>query len=259
MYSRIWNRFLYDKGLSPVKEPFQKLVHQGMILGENGIKMGKRFPEFVINPSDIVRDYGADTLRLYEMFMGPLEVSKPWNPQGVDGARRFINRVWNFFTEPANIVEESDDTLKKVYHQTVKKVTEDFEQLGFNTAISQMMIFVNAVYKAGKCPREYAEGFIKMFSCICPHVGEEAWASLGHEDTIAYEAWPTYDEAAIKEDTVEIAVQINGKVRATVSLPVGVDKDTAIAAGKALIADKLTGTIVKEIYVPGRIINIVQK
>ena len=234
-------------------------VHLGMILGENGIKMGKRFPEFVINPSDIVRDYGADTLRLYEMFMGPLEVSKPWNPQGVDGARRFINRVWNFFTEPANIVEEADDTLKKVYNQTVKKVTEDFEQLGFNTAISQMMIFVNAVYKAGKCPREYAEGFIKMFSCICPHVGEEAWASLGHDNTIAYEAWPIYDEEAIKEDTVEIAVQINGKVRATVSLPVGVDKDTAINAGKALIADKLTGTIVKEIYVPGRIINIVQK
>jgi len=259
MYSRIWNRFLYDKGLSPVKEPFQKLVHQGMILGENGIKMGKRFPEFVINPSDIVRDYGADTLRLYEMFMGPLEVSKPWNPQGVDGARRFINRVWNFFTEPANIIEGADDSLKKVYHQTVKKVTEDFEQLGFNTAISQMMIFVNAVYKAGKCPREYAEGFIKMFSCICPHVGEEAWACLGHDNTIAYEAWPTYDEAAIKEDTVEIAVQINGKMRGTVSLPVDVDKDTAIAAGKAVIADKLTGTIVKEIYVPGRIINIVQK
>ena len=259
MYSRIWNHFLYDKGLSPVKEPFKKLVHQGMILGENGIKMGKRFPEFVVNPSDIVRDYGADTLRLYEMFMGPLEVSKPWNPQGVDGARRFINRVWNFFTEPANIVTDADDTLKKVYHQTVKKVTEDFEQLGFNTAISQMMIFVNAVYKAGKCPREYAEGFIKMFSCVCPHVGEEVWSSLGHQNTIAYEAWPVYDEEAIKEDTVEIAVQINGKVRATISLPVDVAKDTAIAAGKELIADKLTGTIVKEIYVPGRIINIVQK
>ncbi len=259
MYSRIWNRFLYDKGLSPVKEPFQKLVHQGMILGANGIKMGKRYPEFVVDPSDIVREYGADTLRLYEMFMGPLEVSKPWNPQGVDGARRFINRVWNFFIEPENLTDTEDDTLKKIYHQTVKKVTEDFEQLGFNTAISQMMIFINGVYKAGKCPKAYAEGFVKMFSCVCPHVGEELWNSFGHDKTLAYESWPTYDEDAIKEDTIEIAVQINGKMRGTVSLPADVDKETAIAAGKEQVADKLTGTIVKEIYVPGRIINIVQK
>ena len=150
MYSRIWNRFLYDKGLSPVKEPFRKLVHQGMILGENGIKMGKRFPKYVVNPSDIVNQYGADTLRLYEMFMGPLEVSKPWSPQGVEGARKFLNRVWTFFMNEDNICAESDGTLDRVYHQTVKKVTSDFESLGFNTAISQMMIFVNACYKAGK-------------------------------------------------------------------------------------------------------------
>ena len=145
IYSRIWNRFLYDEGLSPVKEPFKKLVHQGMILGENGIKMGKRFPEFVVNPSDIVRDYGADTLRLYEMFMGPLEVSKPWSTTGVAGAKKFINRVWNFFSEPANIVDADDGKLTKVYHQTVKKVTSDFEQLGFNTAIAQMMVFINDI------------------------------------------------------------------------------------------------------------------
>ena len=163
MYSRIWNRYLYDKGIAPTREPFKKLVHQGMILGSNGIKMGKRFPEFVINPSDIVRDYGADTLRLYEMFMGPLEASKPWSQQGVEGARRFIGKVWNFFTEPENIIEDTDNGLKKVYHQTVKKVTQDFETLGFNTAISQMMIFMNAATKEGKCPRNYAEGFIKMF------------------------------------------------------------------------------------------------
>ena len=146
MYSRIWNRFLYDKGLSPVKEPFRKLVHQGMILGENGIKMGKRFPKYVVNPIDIVNQYGADTLRLYEMFMGPLEVSKPWSPQGVEGARKFLNRVWTFFMNEDNICAESDGTLDRVYHQTVKKVTSDFESLGFNTAISQMMIFVNACY-----------------------------------------------------------------------------------------------------------------
>ena len=260
IYSRIWNRFLYNQGLSPVKEPFKKLVHQGMILGENGIKMGKRFPEFVVNPSDIVRDYGADTLRLYEMFMGPLEVSKPWNSNNVQGAKKFINRVYTFFAEPSNIVDEDDKTLEKIYHQTVKKVTNDFEELGYNTAISQMMIFVNAVYKAGSCYREYAENFIKMFSCICPHVGEEIWEIMGHNNTIAYEAWPTYDEAKCVEDTVEIAVQINGKVKATIAIGKDDPKDDVIAKGKEAIADKLEGlNIVKEIYVPGRIVNIVAK
>ena len=260
IYSRIWNRFLYNQGLSPVKEPFKKLVHQGMILGENGIKMGKRFPEFVVNPSDIVRDYGADTLRLYEMFMGPLEVSKPWNSNNVQGAKKFINRVYTFFAEPSNIVDVDDKTLEKIYHQTVKKVTNDFEELGYNTAISQMMIFVNAVYKAGSCYREYAENFIKMFSCICPHVGEEIWEIMGHNNTIAYEAWPTYDEAKCVEDTVEIAVQINGKVKATIAIGKDDPKDDVIAKGKEAIADKLEGlNIVKEIYVPGRIVNIVAK
>lgn len=196
-----------------MKEPFQKLVHQGMILGENGIKMGKRFPEFVVNPSDIVEEFGADTLRLYEMFMGPLEVSKPWNSSNVQGAKRFINRVWKFFTEPGNLTEREDGALTKLYHQTVKKVTNDFEALAYNTAISQMMIFVNEVYKTGSCPRAYAEGFIKMFSCICPHVGEEVWEKLGHSATIAFESWPEYDEAKTVENTVEIAVQINGKTR----------------------------------------------
>ena len=263
IYSRIWNRFLYDKGLSPVKEPFKKLVHQGMILGSNGIKMGKRFPEYVINPSDIIRDYGADTLRLYEMFMGPLEASKPWSQQGVEGARRFIGRVWNFFTEPENIVDGDDDkTLEKVYNQTIKKVTEDYETLGFNTAISQMMIFLNAATKAGKCPKAYAEGYIKVFSCVCPHVGEEIWSILGHEGTIAYESWPTYDENAIKEDTIEIAVQINGKVKGTVEIAVDEAEDSVKSKAHEVpsVAKALDGkTIVKEIYVKGKILNIVAK
>ena len=259
MYSRIWNRFLYNEGLSPVKEPFKKLVHQGMILGENGIKMGKRFPEFVVNPTDVVNEYGADTMRLYEMFMGPLEVSKPWKKDNVMGAKRFIIRVWNFFTDPEHIVDGEVPELKKVYHQTVKKVTEDYEQLAYNTAISQMMIFVNDVYKVGKCSREYAEGLIKMLSCICPHVGEEIWSIMGHNDTIAYEKWPTFDPAAIVDDTVEIAVQVNGKTKTTVNIAKDCDKDTAIASGKEALGNKLTGTIVKEIYVPGRIINIVVK
>lgn len=262
MYSRIWNRYLYDKGLAPTKEPFKKLVHQGMILGENGIKMGKRYPEFVINPSDIVRDYGADTLRLYEMFMGPLEVSKPWSSAGVEGAKRFIVRVWNFFTEPANLTDDNDGALTKIYHQTVKKVTDDFEALAFNTAISQLMIFMNAAYKAGKCPKEYAEGIIKMMSCITPHVCEEMWQKLGHNDTIAYEPWPVYDEKELVVDTIEIAVQINGKVRGKINVGVDEDQDSAIAKAKENpdVAAAIEGkNIVKEIYVKGRIVNIVAK
>jgi len=250
------------KGLSPVKEPFQKLVHQGMILGSNGIKMGKRYPEFVVDPSDVTRDFGADTLRLYEMFMGPLEVSKPWNDQGVEGARKFIRRVWKFFTNPENITDENDDALTKVYHQTVKKVTSDFEELGFNTAISQMMIFMNAASKAGKCKRAYAEGFIKMLSCICPHVGEEMWSKFGHTETIAFEVWPTYDEEALKEDSITIGVQINGKVKGTVEVGVNEESDSAIAKAKELdsVAHALEGlNIIKEIYVKGKIINIVAK
>lgn len=262
MYSRIWNRYLYDKGLSPVAEPFKKLVHQGMILGSNGIKMGKRFPEFVVNPSDIVRDYGADTLRLYEMFMGPLEASKPWSQQGVEGARRFINKVWNFFANEDNITEDNDKSLEKIYHQSVKKITSDFESLGFNTAISQMMIFMNSATKAEKCPREYAEGFIKMFSCICPHTGEELWSLLGHDKTLAYEKWPEFDEAATVENTVEIGVQINGKVKGTVEI--AADEDEALVKTKAkeipAVQKAIEGkTIVKEIYIKGRILNIVVK
>lgn len=262
MYSRIWNRYLYDKGLAPTKEPFKKLVHQGMILGENGIKMGKRFPEYVVNPSDIVREYGADTLRLYEMFMGPLEVSKPWSQQGVEGARRFINRVWTFFTTSENITTDAVPALDKIYHKTVKKITDDFEKLAFNTAISQMMIFVNAVYKEGKCPKEYADNFIKMLSCICPHAGEEIWEKLGHGNTLAYEPWPSYDETMCKDDTVEIGVQINGKVRGTVEIAVDEDKDSALDKAKKVeaVAKAMEGkSVVKEIYVPGKIINIVVK
>ncbi len=262
MYSRIWNRYLYDKGISPVKEPFRKLVHQGMILGENGIKMGKRFPEFVVNPSDIVRDYGADTLRLYEMFMGPLEVSKPWSKQGVAGARKFLNRVWTFFTNEENLTAENDGALDRIYHQTVKKVTEDYENLGFNTAISQMMIFVNACYQKGSCPKEYAENFVKMLSCVCPHIGEEMWQILGHEGSLAREPWPAWDAEKIREDTIQIPVQVNGKVRATVEITVDEDQASVLEKAHAVknVQTAMGGkTVVKEIYVKGRIVNIVVK
>ena len=262
MYSRIWNRYLYDKGISPVEEPFRKLVHQGMILGENGIKMGKRFPQYVVNPSDIVRDYGADTLRLYEMFMGPLEVSKPWSPQGVEGARRFLNRVWTFFTKEENLTAESDGELDRVYHQTVKKVTQDFENLGFNTAISQMMIFVNACYKKGSCPKAYAESFVKMLSCICPHLGEEIWEIFGHGESLAREPWPAWEEDKIREDTIQIPVQVNGKVRATVEIAVEEEQDSVLEKAHAMknVQTAMSGkTVIREIYVKGRIVNIVVK
>ncbi|MBR6045881.1 MAG: leucine--tRNA ligase [Ruminococcus sp.] len=262
IYSRIWNRFLYDKGLAPTKEPFKKLVHQGMILGENGIKMGKRFPKYVVNPSDIVNKYGADTLRLYEMFMGPLEVSKPWSQAGVEGARKFLNRVWNFFTEESNLTDTDDGALAKVYNQTVKKVTDDYEQLAFNTAIAQMMIFVNACYKNEKCPKAYAEGFIKMLSCVSPHIGEEIWSVLGHTETIAYESWPTYDEAQLVENTIEIAVQVNGKLKGKLNVPADIEQADAVALAKQDegVAKAIEGkTVVKEIYVKGRLVNIVAK
>ena len=260
MYSRIWNRFLYNEGVSPVKEPFKKLVHQGMILGSNGIKMGKRFPEFVVNPSDIVRDYGADTLRLYEMFMGPLEASKPWNNQGVEGAKRFLSRVWNFFTDETKINDSKYAELEKIYHVTIRKVSEDFENLAFNTAISQMMIFVNAVYKADSCPKEFAEGLIRALSPIAPHICEEIWEMFGHTETIAFESWPTYDEAKCVDDEVEIAVQVNGKIKDKLVISAEATQEEALAAAKAneKIAAAIDGmTIVKELYVKGRLVNIV--
>ncbi len=262
MYSRIWNRFLYNEGVSPVKEPFKKLVHQGMILGSNGIKMGKRFPEFVVNPSDIVRDYGADTLRLYEMFMGPLEASKPWNNQGVEGAKRFLSRVWNFFSDVSKLNDSKYAELEKIYNVTIRKVSTDFENLAFNTAISQMMIFVNAVYKADSCPKEFAEGFIKVLSPIAPHICEEIWEMFGHSETIAFESWPTYDESKCVDDEVEIAVQINGKVREKLVVSATAEADEVVAAAKALdkIAEAINGmAIVKELYVKGRLVNIVVK
>ena len=235
-----------------------------MILGENGIKMGKRFPEFVVNPSDIVREYGADTLRLYEMFMGPLEVSKPWSATGVEGAHKFIKRVWNLFYEPEKITDTDDGKLTKIYHQTVKKVTSDFEQLGFNTAIAQMMVFVNEVYKNGTCPREYAEGFIKMISCIIPHVGEEIWQLMGHDNTIAYESWPTYDENKCKDSEINIAVQVNGKMRGTVLMEADLDNDTVVANVVAndkikAFLEKNGGNIVKTIVVKNKLVNLIVK
>ena len=262
IYSRIWNNYLYDKGLSPVKEPFKKLVHQGMILGSNGIKMGKRFPEYVVNPSDVVRDYGADTLRLYEMFMGPLEASKPWSNQGVEGARKFLDRVWRLIIEDNKISEEVNKNLEVPYNKMVKKVTNDFEALSFNTAISEMMVFINACYKEEVLTKSYIEGFVKLLNPICPHITEEMWEKLGHNNTIAYESWPTYDEAKTVDDEIEIGVQVNGKLRATIK--VAIDEAEDSLKEKALSEENVKKftegkEILKVIAIKGKIVNIVVK
>ena len=261
LYSRMWNRYLYDKGYLSHPEPFQKLYHQGMILGTNGEKMSKSKGN-VINPDDIVQTYGADTLRVYEMFMGPLEASKPWSETGVDGARKWLDRVYRLIVESDKLSDENDHSLDFVYHSTVKKVTHDYETLGFNTAISQMMIFVNEAYKAKTVYRPYAENLVKMLSCIAPHVCEEMWQLLGHDETLAYEPWPTYDEAMLEQSTIEMAVQVNGKLRAKIT--VNKDEDNKVVKQEALAQDNVkTHTegknIVKIIVVKNKIVNIVVK
>lgn len=261
LYSRMWNNYLYDKGIVNVKEPFKKLVHQGMILGSNGIKMGKRFPEFVVNPNDVVDKYGADTLRLYEMFMGPLEADKPWSESGVEGAKRFIDRIWRIYVDEPKAIGESKN-LEKIYNQTVKKVTEDYETLNFNTAISQMMIFINAVMKEEIFPVEYKEGFIKLLNPICPFVTEEIWNFMGHENTISYEPWPVYDESKIIEETFTMIVQVNGKVRGKIEVSSDTKEDEMKELAKEIdnVKTFIDGhEIIKEIVVPKKLVNIVIK
>ena len=261
LYSRMWNTYLYEKGIVPVKEPFKKLVHQGMILGENGIKMGKRFPEFAINPNDIVNEYGADTLRLYEMFMGPLEADKPWSNKGVEGAKKFLDRVFRAYVD-GKIEDKENKNLEKIYHQTVKKVTEDYETLNFNTAISQMMIFINAVYKEEVFPRKYALGFIKLLNPIAPYITEELWSMQGNAGTIAYEPWPTYDASKIVEETFTMIVQVNGKVRGKIEVDSSTTEDEMKTLAKDIdnVKAHIEGKeIVKEIVVPKKLVNIVVK
>ena len=262
LYSRFWNNYLYDKGVLGTKEPFQKLCHQGMILGSNGEKMSKSRGN-VINPDDIVRDYGADTLRIYEMFMGPLEASKPWSESGVDGSRKWLDRVYRLIAESGKIVKENDHSLDKVYHATVKKVTNDIETLGFNTAISQMMIFVNECYKAETVYEEYAKGFVKLLSVFAPHLGEEMWqVVLKQEDTIAYADWPTYDESVLVESEVEIIAQVNGKLRGKFLIAAGSNEDALKEEAMKLpnVQAQIEGkTICKIIVIKGRVVNIVVK
>lgn len=265
LYARFWHKVLYDIGVVETKEPFQKLFNQGMILGEGNEKMSKSIGN-VINPDDIVYSHGADTLRLYEMFMGPLEASKAWSTNGLDGSRRFLDRIWRLFVDEESgtlsekISGEPGGTLEKVYHQTVQKVTEDFEGMRNNTAISQMMVFINECYKVDQVPTEYAEGFVKLISPVVPHMAEELWEKLGYTDTITYETWPTYDESKLAEDMVEIAVQINGRVRARIEVAKDSSKEELeeIALADEKVQEFLEGKEIKKVIgIPGRLVNIV--
>ena len=262
LYSRFWNNYLYNKGVVPVKEPFQKLRHQGMILGPNGEKMSKSKGN-VINPDDMVKQYGADSLRLYEMFMGPIDAAKPWDPKGIEGCKKFLDRVWRLYEESGKIKDEANPNLEKAYHYTVKKVTKDYESMDFNTAVSQMMIFINNVYKEEVFPKEYAEGFVKLLNPVAPHITEELWTSiLGHDKTIAYEPWPTYIEEKTIDETIELPIQINGKLKAKLSIALDQAEETVKKAvhENEIIQSSLAGkTIVKEIYVKNKIYNIVVK
>lgn len=264
LYARFWHKFLYDIGVVTTKEPFQKLFNQGMILGDGNEKMSKSKGN-VVNPDDIIDSHGADTLRLYEMFMGPLDASIAWSTNGLDGSRRFLDRIWRLFVEEDGSlnpkIQVSEDTgLEKVYHQTVKKVTEDFEGLRFNTAISQLMVFINEAYKAPVLPTRFVEGFVKMLAPIAPHIAEELWEKLGFNETITYEAWPAYDEAKLVDDEVEIVVQINGKVKAKLMVPADANREVLeeIAMGDIKVKEQIDGkTIRKVIAVPGKLVNIV--
>ncbi|MEH6942690.1 leucine--tRNA ligase [Bacillus sp. JJ722] len=265
LYARFWHKFLYDIGVVPTKEPFQKLFNQGMILGENNEKMSKSKGN-VVNPDDIVASHGADTLRLYEMFMGPLDAAIAWSTNGLDGSRRFLDRIWRLLVdENGNIttkLADNDDSgkLEKVYHQTVKKVTDDFEGLRFNTAISQLMVFINDAYKVESLPKAYVEGFVKMIAPIVPHIAEELWSKLGHGESIAYAAWPAYDEAKLVDSEVEIVVQINGKVKAKLMVPADATREVleAIAMEDGTVKEQIDGkTVRKVIAVPGKLVNIV--
>ncbi|EIT85523.1 leucyl-tRNA ligase [Fictibacillus macauensis ZFHKF-1] len=265
LYARFWHKVLFDLGVVPTKEPFQRLFNQGMILGENNEKMSKSKGN-VVNPDEIVASHGADTLRMYEMFMGPLDASIAWSTNGLDGSRRFLDRVWRLFIQEngelnARIQETAGEaSFQRVYHQTVKKVTEDYEGLRFNTGISQLMVFVNEANKQEVLPKELMEGFVKLLSPIAPHMTEELWEKLGHSETIAYAAWPVWDEAKLVENEVEIVIQVNGKVKAKLSVARDVTKEAMeqVAMEQEAVQASIEGkTVRKVIAIPGKLVNIV--
>jgi leucyl-tRNA synthetase len=266
LYARFWHKFLYDLGYVTTKEPFKKLINQGMILGEDGQKMSKARGN-VINPDEIVADYGADSLRLYEMFMGPLEAMKPWSMQGVEGVHRFLQKVWRAVVAEdtgelnASVqASEPDEPTLRLLHQTIKKVGDDIETFGFNTAISAMMILTNHLSKLAVRPKSVIEKLVLILSPLAPHIGEELWQKLGHEDTLAYEPWPSYDEELIKENEIELAVQVNGKIKDRIVI--AADADEELIKSKALDNEKVAAAMDgkeprKVIVIRSRLVNIV--
>ena len=261
LYSRMWTNYLYDKGICPVKEPFKKLRHQGMILGSNGEKMSKSKGN-VVNPDEMVNNYGADSLRLYEMFMGPIDAAKPWDPNGIDGAKKFLERIWRLYTEEDKIKDEENKNLEKVYHQTVKKVTEDYETMNFNTAISSMMVFINAVYKENVFSKEYALNFLKLLNPIAPHITEELWQRLGNNDTITYATWPSFDESKMIDEEFEMVVQVNGKVRGKIVVSTETSKEEMekLALDISNVKNYIDGKkIAKIVTIPKKLVSIVVK
>ncbi len=257
LYSRFWHKFLYDKKVVPCPEPYQKRTSHGMILGSNGEKMSKSRGN-VVNPDDIVRDYGADTLRTYEMFIGAFELSAAWSEDGVKGCRRFLERVWKL----QDILTEGDGysaDLETKMHQTIKKVSNDFESLKYNTAIAAMMALINDFYKKNAVTKAEFKTLLTMLNPVAPHITEELWERTGFEGKVYQSVWPEYEEAKTIDATVEIAVQVNGKIKATLQVASDISKEDAIAAGKEAVSGKISGTVVKEIYVPGRLVNLVVK
>lgn len=257
LYSRFWHKFLYDNGVVPTKEPYQKRTSHGMILGENGEKMSKSRGN-VVNPDDIVNDYGADTLRTYEMFIGAFDLSASWSEDGVKGCRRFLDRVWKLQDILVEGNEYSEDMVTKM-HQTIKKVSFDFENLKYNTAIAAMMALINDFYKKGSVTKAEFKTLLALLNPVAPHITEELWQIVGFEGMVYQVKWPEYDEEKTVESSVEIAVQVNGKTKVTIKVDKNADKDAVITMAKEALGDKLTGNVVKEIYVPGRIVNIVAK
>lgn len=261
LYARFWHKVLYDIGVVDTKEPFKRLFHQGMVLGSNNEKMSKSKGN-VVNPDDIVESHGGDTLRLYEMFMGPVEGAIPWSEQGLDGVRKWLDRVWRLIVESNKISDTNDGSLDYVYNETVKKVTADIDNIGMNTAIAQLMIFVNEAYKAPTLYKEYAIGFIKMLSAFAPFIGEELFEMITGKTGISYEAWPTYDESKLVKDEIEIVVQVNGKVRGKFNIANGTSDEelVKIAKEQESVLRHIEGKkIVKEIVVKNKIVNLVVK
>jgi leucyl-tRNA synthetase len=264
LYARFWHKVLYDCGVVHTKEPFQKLVNQGMILGENGEKMSKSRGN-VVNPEDVVKDFGADSLRLYEMFMGPLTAAKPWQTAGIIGCHRFLSRFWRLLIDDKDQLKPFSSTdlsldSKKIFHRTIKKVGEDIESLSFNTAISSMMELCNALYKEPAINVETAKSFTLILAPFAPHIAEEMWQRLGVNSSLTYAPWPKFDPSMIVDDSVTVSIQINGKLRGTIEVAKAAKQDEVLTLARTLdsVQRNLQGKVIKkEVYVPGKIVNFV--